>query len=77
MDLVHQMIRVAKGHPLPLKQSDISINGWAIESRVYAEDPYKNFGLPSIGKLYKYIEPVNLSGVSYPKLGLLIVRIDS
>lgn len=51
IDLVQQMIRVAKGHQLNIKQEDIGINGWAIESRVYAEDPFKNFGLPSIGKL--------------------------
>lgn len=49
IDLVQQMIRVAKGHKLNIKQSDIGIRGWAIESRIYAEDPYKNFGLPSIG----------------------------
>ncbi|KAJ9594842.1 hypothetical protein L9F63_013879 [Diploptera punctata] len=63
VDLVHQMIRVAKGHPLRLKQQDIPIKGWAIESRVYSEDPYKNFGLPSIGKLYKYIEPLHIPNV--------------
>lgn len=63
VDLVHQMIRVAKGYSLNIKQSDVKINGWAIESRVYAEDPYKNFGLPSIGRLYQYIEPSGLSGV--------------
>ncbi|XP_062866614.1 propionyl-CoA carboxylase alpha chain, mitochondrial isoform X2 [Trichomycterus rosablanca] len=63
LDLVQQMIRVAKGFELQHKQEDIPINGWAIESRVYAEDPYKSFGLPSIGRLSKYEEPVNLSGV--------------
>lgn len=63
VDLVHQMIRVAKGYTLNIKQSDVKINGWAIESRVYAEDPYKNFGLPSIGRLHKYIEPLGISGV--------------
>lgn len=50
VDLVQQMIRIAKGHKLNIKQDDIKINGWAIENRVYAEDPYKSFGLPSIGK---------------------------
>ena len=55
LDLVEQMIRVAAGQKLPFKQSDIKINGWAFESRVYAEDPEKY--LPSIGKLTKYIEP--------------------
>lgn len=56
VDLVEQMIKVAEGHPLDYKQEDISINGWAIESRVYAEDPLRGF-LPSIGKLDKYVEP--------------------
>uniref|UniRef100_A0A8C5BB05 Propionyl-CoA carboxylase alpha chain, mitochondrial n=1 Tax=Gadus morhua TaxID=8049 RepID=A0A8C5BB05_GADMO len=63
LDLVQQMIRVAKGYPLLHKQEDIPINGWAIESRVYAEDPYKSFGLPSIGRLSQYQEPLNLSNV--------------
>ncbi|KAK8734798.1 hypothetical protein OTU49_005655 [Cherax quadricarinatus] len=63
VDLVHQMIRVAKGHPLRIQQSDITIRGWAIESRVYAEDPFKNFGLPSIGRLSKYQEPLHLPKV--------------
>ncbi|XP_019878173.1 propionyl-CoA carboxylase alpha chain, mitochondrial-like [Aethina tumida] len=63
VDLVQQMIRVAKGHKLNIKQEDVKINGWAIESRVYAEDPYKSFGLPSIGRLHKYIEPSKLPGV--------------
>ncbi|KAJ8980065.1 hypothetical protein NQ317_012905 [Molorchus minor] len=63
VDLVQQMIRVARGYELRIKQEHIGINGWAIESRVYAEDPYKSFGLPSIGRLYKYIEPVHLPGV--------------
>ncbi|XP_076019227.1 propionyl-CoA carboxylase alpha chain, mitochondrial [Genypterus blacodes] len=63
LDLVEQMIRVAKGHRLKHEQEDIPINGWAIESRVYAEDPYKSFGLPSIGRLSQYQEPVNLSNV--------------
>lgn len=63
IDIVHQMIRAAKGHKLNLKQDDIPIHGWAIESRVYAEDPYKYFGLPSIGRLYKYIEPVGIPKV--------------
>ncbi|KEP70826.1 acetyl-CoA carboxylase [Thioclava dalianensis] len=57
VDLVEQMIRVADGEPLPMKQSDIGINGWAIESRLYAEDPYRNF-LPSIGRLTRYRPPV-------------------
>lgn len=63
VDLVQQMIRVAKGHELNLRQEDIGIRGWAIESRIYAEDPYKNFGMPSIGRLHKYNEPTELAGV--------------
>ncbi|KAI4877054.1 hypothetical protein NFI96_011297 [Prochilodus magdalenae] len=63
LDLVQQMIRVAKGYKLQHKQEDVPINGWAIESRVYAEDPYKSFGLPSIGRLSQYEEPVDLPGV--------------
>ena len=56
VDLVEQMIRVAAGEKLALKQSDIKLNGWAIESRLYAEDPYRNF-LPSIGRLVRYRPP--------------------
>jgi propionyl-CoA carboxylase alpha chain len=50
------MIRVAAGEPLTLKQSDVKLNGWAVESRVYAEDPYRNFA-PSIGRLVRYRPP--------------------
>ncbi|PLL12537.1 acetyl/propionyl-CoA carboxylase subunit alpha [Tabrizicola sp. TH137] len=57
VDLVEQMIRVAAGEPLPFRQSDLKINGWAMESRLYAEDPYRNF-LPSIGRLTRYRPPV-------------------
>ena len=57
VDLVEQMIRVANGEPLPFKQEDIKINGWSMESRLYAEDPYRNF-LPSIGRLTRYRPPV-------------------
>lgn len=56
VDLVEQMIRVAYGEALAFKQSDLSINGWAIESRIYAEDPYRGF-LPSIGRLVRYSPP--------------------
>src|SRR5574343_43141 len=51
------MIRVANGEPLPFAQADLKINGWAMESRLYAEDPYRNF-LPSIGRLTRYRPPV-------------------
>ncbi len=57
VDLVEQMIRVAGGEKLPFAQDDLKINGWAIESRLYAEDPYRNF-LPSIGRLTRYRPPV-------------------
>ncbi|XP_075774866.1 propionyl-CoA carboxylase alpha chain, mitochondrial isoform X2 [Pelodiscus sinensis] len=63
LDLVQEMIRVAKGYPLRHKQADIPINGWAVECRVYAEDPYKSFGLPSIGRLSQYQEPLCVSNV--------------
>jgi propionyl-CoA carboxylase alpha chain len=56
VDLVELMIRVAHGEPLPIQQADVGINGWAIESRVYAEDPFRNF-LPSIGRLVYYRPP--------------------
>ena len=56
VDLVEQMIRVAAGEPLAFAQSDLAINGWAIESRIYAEDPYRKF-LPSIGRLVRYQPP--------------------
>ncbi len=57
VDLVEQMIRVAAGEKLPFQQSDLKINGWAMESRLYAEDPYRGF-LPSIGRLTRYRPPV-------------------
>ncbi|XP_073526498.1 propionyl-CoA carboxylase alpha chain, mitochondrial [Phyllobates terribilis] len=63
LDLVEEMIHVAKGYSLRHKQADIPINGWAVECRVYAEDPYKSFGLPSIGRLSQYDEPQHLPGV--------------
>jgi len=56
VDLVELMIRVAAGEELPFRQSDIKLNGWAVESRVYAEDPFRNF-LPSIGRLVRYRPP--------------------
>src|ERR1700750_587709 len=56
IDLVEQMIRVAAGEKLAFGQQDLKINGWAVESRVYAEDPFRNF-LPSIGRLVKYRPP--------------------
>ncbi|MBD9454621.1 acetyl/propionyl/methylcrotonyl-CoA carboxylase subunit alpha [Rhizobium sp. RHZ02] len=70
IDLVEQMIRVAAGEKLPFTQSDIKLNGWAIESRLYAEDPYRNF-LPSIGRLTRYRPPAE------GKSGNTIVRNDT
>jgi propionyl-CoA carboxylase alpha chain len=56
IDLVEQMISVAAGEPLQIKQSDVKLTGWAVESRVYAEDPTRNF-LPSVGRLTTYRPP--------------------
>ena len=56
VDLVEQMIRVAAGEPLAIKQSDVHLKGWAVESRIYAEDPTRNF-LPSTGRLVTYRPP--------------------
>jgi propionyl-CoA carboxylase alpha chain len=56
VDIVEQMIRIAAGEKLGLTQADVKLNGWAIESRIYAEDPYRNF-LPSIGRLTRYRPP--------------------
>ena len=56
VDLVEQMIRIANGEALSIKQDDVKINGWAIENRLYAEDPYRGF-LPSIGRLTRYRPP--------------------
>ena len=56
IDLVEQMIRVAAGEKLDLTQADVALTGWAVESRIYAEDPYRNF-LPSTGRLTRYHPP--------------------
>lgn len=62
LDLVEQMIRVANGEELGFRQEDVKINGWAIENRVYAEDPYRGF-LPSTGRLIRYNPPATGDGV--------------
>ncbi len=62
LDLVEQMIRVANGEELSFRQEDVKINGWAIENRVYAEDPYRGF-LPSTGRLIRYNPPKAVDGV--------------
>jgi propionyl-CoA carboxylase alpha chain len=71
VDLVELMIRVAAGETLPFKQEDLKIEGWAIESRVYAEDPVRNF-LPSIGRLVRYRPPAE-----GPRYGGIEVRNDT
>ncbi len=70
IDLVEQMIRVAAGEKLEIKQSDVKLNGWAVESRIYAEDPVRNF-MPSIGRLITYRPPQE------GKAGEAIVRNDT
>ncbi|HEY7800628.1 MAG TPA: acetyl/propionyl/methylcrotonyl-CoA carboxylase subunit alpha, partial [Hyphomonadaceae bacterium] len=69
-DLVEQMLRVAAGEKLAIKQKDVGIKGWALESRIYAEDPYRGF-LPSIGRLKRMKFPAE------GKLGEGTVRIDT
>ena len=78
IDLVEQMIRVAYGEKLALTQDDIGIDGWAIENRVYAEDPYRGF-LPSTGRLVRYNPPVpgwTDDGSANGRRGLDGVRVD-
>jgi len=70
IDLVEQMIRVAAGEKLMIEQSDIELSGWAVETRVYAEDPLRNF-LPSIGRLVRYRPPAERSA------GGTTVRVDT
>ena len=62
VDLVEQMIRSAAGEELSLAQDDVTLTGWAVESRVYAEDPLRNF-LPSIGRITHYQPPAETDGV--------------
>ena len=62
IDLVEQMIRVAAGEPLAFGQADVKLDGWAVENRVYAEDPYRGF-LPSTGRLVRYSPPGTGDGV--------------
>ncbi len=64
VDLVEQMIRVANGEPLSMTQDDVTLTGWAIENRLYAEDPYRNF-LPSIGRLTRYRPPAEVAEASH------------
>ena len=78
IDLVEQMIRVAAGEKLSMTQDDIKIDGWAIENRVYAEDPYRGF-LPSTGRLTRYKPPVEGwtdDGAANGRRGVEGVRVD-
>ncbi|SFE93088.1 propionyl-CoA carboxylase alpha chain [Aureimonas phyllosphaerae] len=62
LDLVEEMIRVAAGEPLRIGQDDVRLDGWSIETRIYAEDPYRGF-LPSTGRLTRYRPPASRDGV--------------
>ncbi|QZD86157.1 acetyl-CoA carboxylase biotin carboxylase subunit [Qipengyuania psychrotolerans] len=78
VDLVEQMIRVAAGEKLAMTQDDVTIDGWAIENRVYAEDPYRGF-LPSTGRLVHYqppVEPWADDGTANGRRGIDGVRVD-
>jgi len=78
IDLVEQMIRVAAGEELQMTQDDIGLDGWAIETRVYAEDPYRGF-LPSTGRLVHYappVEPWTDDGAANGRRGVDGVRVD-
>ena len=70
VDLVEQMIRAAAGEPLGIAQDDVRLDGWAVETRLYAEDPARNF-LPSIGRLDRYREPPEGA------IGDALLRVDS
>ncbi len=70
IDLVEQMIRVAAGEKLSIKQKDVKLKGWAVEARIYAEDPFRNF-LPSTGRLVKYRPPAETQA------GVITVRNDT
>lgn len=80
VDLVEQMIRVANGEPLSITQDDVKLQGWAIENRLYAEDPYRNF-LPSIGRLTRYRPPAETKaytpGTAPGDAGDVVVRNDT
>jgi propionyl-CoA carboxylase alpha chain len=80
VDLVEQMIRVANGEPLTITQDDVTLTGWAIENRLYAEDPYRGF-LPSIGRLTRYRPPAEnpdyTPGTAAGAVGDVVVRNDT
>src|SRR3546814_13667368 len=58
LDLVEWMIRIAAGETLSFGQKDVKLDGWAVETRVYAEDPLRDF-MPSIGRLVRYLPPAS------------------
>ncbi|MBB4285469.1 acetyl-CoA carboxylase biotin carboxylase subunit [Roseospira goensis] len=70
LDLVEWMIRIAAGEPLTLTQDDIRFKGWAIECRIYAEDPFRNF-LPSIGRLTRFMPPPEEDGLIRVDTGVM------
>ena len=80
VDLVEQMIRVANGEKLSITQDDVTLTGWAIENRLYAEDPYRGF-LPSIGRLTRYRPPAETAaytpGTAAGDAGDVVVRNDT
>jgi propionyl-CoA carboxylase alpha chain len=76
LDLVELMIRVAAGEPLPFEQKDVQRKGWAIECRINAEDPFRNF-LPSTGRLVKYQPPVQTMEAAMPVPAAGGVRVDT
>lgn len=83
IDLVEMMIRVAAGEELPFSQDDVRLDGWAIEARLYAEDPFRNF-LPSIGRLVDFIPPAEENagpgagiGQGIGRTGQSVVRVDT
>jgi propionyl-CoA carboxylase alpha chain len=78
IDLVEQMIRVAAGERLALTQADVTASGWAVETRIYAEDPYRNF-LPSTGRLLRYRPPAEGQGAATDggAQGVVTVRVDT
>ena len=61
-DLVEEMIKIAAGEKLNISQEDVKFNGWAIESRIYAEDPERNF-MPSTGRLVTYQPPISIDNI--------------
>ena len=76
LDLVEMMIRVAAGEKLPFGQADIKLNGWAMECRINAEDPFRNF-LPSTGRLVKFNPPATTMTAAEPITGAGGIRVDT